>query len=488
MFGNEASCAVPAVRESQSTPFILTNYRRRIIRSSGGSMNKVIICILAFVAIVATIVFICCQYKGEAEPKNVILMISDGAGFNHFHAQGYYAEGKALPEVLEAFPTKLAVATCTLDSEYDPQKAWADSVWIADKFTDSAAAATAMACGEKTYKGILGMDTEKNPLSNVTELAKKNGRKAGVVTTVMFSHATPAGFVAHQPSRSYYTEIAHQMIASQVDVIIGCGYPTGGKCKYVGGEAVWQALQQGATAFDHDSDGQIDFYAGDCNGDGTPDPWFLISDVAEFENSVDTDNTKRILGIPKCYHTLQQERKGDRTAMPYEVPFQDSLPNLVLLSKVALDNLSDDPDGFFLMIEGGAVDWAAHHSQTGRLIEEQQDFIDAVETVVNWIESHGGWDENLLVITADHECGYLTGPGSLENMSENVPVPQSGAGQVPELRWHGRKHTNSLVPLFSKGNGSQKFQQSVKGSDPVYGDYIDNTDIGKFLHEWAGGK
>ncbi len=467
---------------------------------------------LAGIATITLMLVFAFFYKGcteESVPKNLILMISDGAGFNHFYTQGYYSEGTKLPQVLSSMPVQLAVSTYPHPGEYDPEKAWTDSTWIKNPHTDSAAAATAMATGHKTRNGILGMTSRNEPLPNVTEAAKEAGKRAGVVTTVMFSHATPAGFVVHKPARSRYSEIAHEMLASEMDLIFGCGYPTRGKCKYVGGDAVWNSLQKGDTSFNIDGDGKTDFHAGDNDGDGKHDAWYMIHDLKDFEaiehfnmmiakgyqesrEEKDPDHFQpvglsegRILGVPRCYHTLQQERPGDGKALPYKVPMQDSLPDLSLLSRAALQALSDDPDGFFLMIEGGAVDWTGHNNQIGRMIEEQTDFIRAVETVVAWIDENGGWEENLLIITADHECGYLTAKGNLKDMKKNLIVKPSPKGTVPEVIWRSGSHTNSLVPLFAAGKGCQLIREAIDGTDPVFGEYIDNTDIGKFMIEWA---
>ncbi len=82
------------------------------------------------------------------------------------------------------------------------------------------------------------------------------------------------------------------------------------------------------------------------------------------------------------------------------------------MTKAALNVLDDDPNGFFIMIEGGAVDWAAHANQSGRLIEEMNDFNKSIEAVIRWIDTNSNWNETLVIITADHETGHLTGPGS----------------------------------------------------------------------------
>ena len=104
--------------------------------------------------------------------------------------------------------------------------------------------------------------------------------------------------------------------------------------------------------------------------------------------------------------------KDCRPAEPFAAPLNRNVPTLATMSKAAINCLDNNPKGFYLMIEGGAVDWANHANQPDRMIEEQIDFVEAVEAVVAWIESHGGWDETLLILTADHECGLLWGPNS----------------------------------------------------------------------------
>jgi alkaline phosphatase len=130
------------------------------------------------------------------------------------------------------------------------------------------------------------------------------------------------------------------------------------------------------------------------------------------------------------------------------------------------------------MIEGGAVDWASHGNQSGRMIEEQIDFDNAVQAVVDWVEANSNWGETLLVVTGDHETGYLTGPGSDPIWT---PLVNNGAGALPGMEWHSGNHTNSLIPLFAKGDAGREFRSGVIGYDPVHGRYIENTKLAKVL-------
>ncbi|MEZ4485173.1 MAG: alkaline phosphatase, partial [Syntrophotaleaceae bacterium] len=179
-----------------------------------------------------------------------------------------------------------------------------------------------------------------------------------------------------------------------------------------------------------------------------------------------------LLGIPQVERTLQQRRDGDPQAWPYAVPLLKTVPTLTEMTRAALNVLDNDADGFLLMVEGGAVDWASHANQTGRMLEEQLDFDRTVAAVVHWVETCSNWDQTLLIVTADHETGYLTGPGSDPGWQ---PLVGNGRNRLPTMEWHHDNHTNSLVPLFAKGRGAEGLFPLVKGHDPVRGPYVDNT-------------
>ncbi|MFZ5433090.1 MAG: alkaline phosphatase, partial [Calditrichota bacterium] len=139
--------------------------------------------------------------------------------------------------------------------------------------------------------------------------------------------------------------------------------------------------------------------------------------------------------------------------------------------------------GLFLMIEGGAIDWANHSNQAGRLIEEMTDFNYAVEAVIAWVEANSNWDETLLIVTGDHETGYLWGPESGEPATWK-PIVDNGAGNMPGAYYYSGVHTNSLVPFFAKGFGSERFTERAVKTDPHNGLYIDNTDIARVTFDY----
>jgi alkaline phosphatase len=221
---------------------------------------------------------------------------------------------------------------------------------------------------------------------------------------------------------------------------------------------------------------------GDADGDGVADPWTLIQTRDEFQALMNGPTPKRVVGTAQVYQTLQVNRSGDYLADPYAVPLIDTVPTLEEMTKAALNILDDDPDGLFLMVEGGAVDWASHGdynpNSSGRMIEEHIDFDNSVQAVVDWVQANSNWGETLLIVTSDHETGYLTGPGSDPTWT---PIVNNGAGFLPGMEWHSVNHTNSLLPLYAKGDAARMFRRYADQYDPVRGRYIDNTELATVL-------
>jgi alkaline phosphatase len=408
--------------------------------------------------------------------KNIIVMISDGWGFNHLEAASYYEYGKDTRQIYNRFPFQFAVSTYSYFCDYDPALAWSDFEYVKSCYTDSAAAATALAAGVKTYDAAIGVDVDGVPVKNALELAEEKGKATGVVTSVEWTHATPAGHVAHNVNRDNYDAIGQEMVnLSGAEVIMGAGHPwydadgvyktAPNTFKYVGGQATWEALVAGTAG-------------GDADGDGVPDPWTLVQTRAEFQSLMSGPTPKRLLGTAQVYQTLQQGRGGDAFADPYVVPRIESVPTLEEMTLAALNVLDDDPDGLYLMIEGGAVDWAGHSNQSGRMIEEAIEFERAVEAVVGWVQTNSNWGETLLIITADHETGYLWGPGSDPAW---MPIVNNGVGVLPGMEWHSPNHTNSLVALSAKGDAARIFSRYADQYDPVRGRYLDNTEIAELV-------
>jgi alkaline phosphatase len=445
---------------------------------------------LAFILILLVIIFtlfLFRSYPRAPRPLNIILMISDGCGNNCFDLASLFQYGRTEAQIYDSFPVRFAVSTYSASSTpYDPQKAWASFDFVLSDPTDSAAAATAMATGVKTNDDVVCLDPEGTRLTSIIELAEVLGKKTGTVTSVPFCHATPASFLTHADSRYEYEDIARQIIReSPADVVMGCGHPYYDRSgrpveepnfRYVGDQETWDALLRGDTGADAD----LDDY---------PDPWTVIQTAEAFRSLVEGPTPSRVFGIAPIYRTLQQEREGDGQADPFDVPLVKTVPKLSEMVLAALNVLDDGPEGFFLMIEGGAIDWAGEDNQTGRIIEEQISFNRTVEAVVEWIETHSRWEDTLLIVTSDHETGYITGPGSGVEMPDGdlsktwIPLVNKGKGKVPEMEWHSDDHTNSLVPLYAKGYGSERFAALADETDPVRGPYLDNTEIGDLMIE-----
>ncbi|WP_265521571.1 alkaline phosphatase [Oerskovia flava] len=421
-------------------------------------------------------------------PKNVIILIGDGMGYNHVDAASLYEHGTSnhqvhvdpeagtvehLPgtpsQVYEHFPVQVGMSTHAANgrAEYDPTKAWADFDWIASGATDSAAAGTAIATGVKTNNGALGIDVDGNAVKNVAERAAEIGKATGVVSSVPFSHATPAAWGAHNGSRNDLHGISAEMLAGPLDVIVGAGHPMYDdghqpretpRFDYLS-ESMWNDLNDGQT------------------------PFTFVEETEDFEAlAAGEDVPDRLFGLVQVASTLQQARPGDSAGtLPFEVE-QNDVPSLATLTEGALNVLEQNDEGLFLMVEGGAIDWTGHANETTRNIEETLDFNDSVESVVEWVETESSWDETLVIVTADHETGYLDG-----SASDPTWTPITGAkGQLPDQKWFSGNHTNQLVPVFAKGATSELLESYATGEDPVRGAYLDNVDLARVSFETWG--
>lgn len=431
-------------------------------------------------------------------PKNFIVMISDGCGYGPIRATEFWNGHK---QPYEHFPLVCAMSTYSQESllidstGYSADSIAADFNYLLRRPTDSAAAATTMSTGVKTYNVAIGVNPGHQNLLHFSERCEALGMSTGVVTTVQFVHATPAGFVAHDVHRRNYREIALEILDSNAcEVIIGKrnpffdddGNPIAEKdadYEFVGGKVAWDGLIGGKIG-------------GDQDGDGDRDRWTVIESKEEFQYLATGDTPKRLCGIPKVHTTLQQKRsplvgRNDPQA-PFTTPFNKGVPTLTEMTAAALNVLDNDPDGFFVMIEGGAIDWANHANQIGRAIEEESDFNAAVGAVESWVEQNSSWEETILMITADHECGYLL--GSKSDLGEPGAPPRyfdvgdKGAGQVPDFHYFSKDHTNSLVPFFAKGNGVEVLKLLADQHDPHRGRYLDNSEMGATLFRLLEGK
>lgn len=451
--------------------------------------------------------------KKTAKAKNVILMISDGQGFNHMRVTNYYT---GMTPVYENFGHKFAMQTNSANNifGYDPEYMAADFRFAMSGATDSASAATAMYTGQKIFDSVINMtaDIPSIPILTYFEQAAEAGKSIGAVSSVQFSHATPAAVYGHNSSRNNYAAIGYEGVygSNPLDM-----QPNSGENPVAGNNKLYDSLNyynnlkvlMGAGSGDYDDNGiqnstKTDKYVGGAAAwvditDGTaPNDWTLIETKADFEAVANgTINPGKLLGVAQVNSTLQQSRS-------IGAPLNTNVPTLETMTKAALNVLDDNEKGFAVMFEGGAVDWAGHANQLDRVIEEQMDFNNSVQAVVEYLDNNtngNNWGNTLLIVTADHETGHLWGNGSGSFFDVNgngifdagidyAHVTDNGKNNPPGAAFHSGDHTNVLVPLFAKGAGSEGFNHCVIGKDPylkdIYdldeswnGKYIDNTCI-----------
>jgi alkaline phosphatase len=331
-------------------------------------------------------------------PRNVILLIGDGMGVSQVTA------GK--------------IELGTLHMERLPVGGICTTFAGNRLVTDSAASGTALATGHKSYNGAISVSPDKRPLKTVLEYAEDRGMATGLVVTCSITHATPAVFAAHVDSREKDREIARQMTASGVDVLFGGGW----------------------SYFLPDSE------PGGARTDGLNllnelrERMPVAMSVEEFRTLPDTDAAAAFF------------------APGHLLPAQSRELSLREQTVRAIDILSRDRDGFFLMVEGSQIDWAGHENDHEWLIDELTDFDEAVGAAMDFAERNG---RTLVVVTADHETGaYAVLDGSLEG--HEVTRPNFGSGD----------HSAAMVPVLAYGPRSDAF-----------GGMMDNTDIGRELIE-----
>ncbi len=312
------------------------------------------------------------------KPRNIILMIGDGMGITQITA-GLYSNDN-----------KLNLERCKVIGLHKP---YASNKLI----TDSAAAATSFACGVKTYNGAIGVDADTMPVKTILEYAEERELATGLVATSTIVHATPASFIAHQPQRKMYEEIARDFLDTEIDLFIG-----GGK-KY----------------FDRREDKADLLKILESRG-------YKVGHYAEGD-------------LPKKLETEKNYAYLTSDSDPLtKSAGRDYLPHA---TKLAVDFLHARGKGFFLMVEGSQIDWGGHANDSDYIIAEMLDFDKAIGHVLDYAEKDG---ETLVIITADHETGgYAINPGSEMGKIEGA--------------FTSDYHTADLVPVFAYGPGAEAF-------------------------------
>lgn len=334
--------------------------------------------------------------------RGIILFIGDGMGANQRLGAQWLAWGQKGRLAMDRMPVLGFQETSAADR----------------LVTDSGAAATALATGVKANYLAIGMDAAYNPVETILEQAQDRGWAVGLITTVPLAHATPAAFAAHVKDREAMTEIAAQMMAHEIDVLLG------------GGEDDF--LPRGKRGchpnLGHRQNGENLIEAAVVRG------YTLVCSGAELL-ALDTGSTEKLLGF----------FGDDEIIAPYS-------PSLAEMTQAAIEILSQDEEGFFLMVEGGQVDWAGHDNKA---LEAMQ-FTVGLDAAVTRAQIYAlGEPNTLVIVTADHETGgmgvSLEGEGTFR---------QDGPFRMPDgtafwVDWTGGGHTGVSVPVTAQGPYSE---------------------------------
>ena len=307
------------------------------------------------------------------QPKYVFYFIGDGMGVNQvLGTEMYQSELKGEIGVTPLLFTQFPYATM------------AHTFSATNGVTDSAAGGTALATANKTKNGGIGVTKDLVEVTSVAAWAKANGYRVGVSTSVSVDHATPASFYAHESSRNNYYQIGLDLIESNFDFYAGSDFldPTNKKAK------------DGKT---YDNLYDLTAKAG----------YTLVRSYKEYQKKAKKAE-KMILFQPEAASAK------DNSAIPYAIDRQKGDLTLSEITRAGINFLSKNNDkGFFLMVEGGKIDWACHSNDGATAFTEVQDFDNAIKVAYEFYEQHP--EETLIVITADHETGGLAlGTGSYE--------------------------------------------------------------------------
>jgi alkaline phosphatase len=304
-------------------------------------------------------------------PKYVFFFIGDGMGANSVQLTEMY---------LASIQGKLGIEPLCF-SQF-PVATMATHYSASSDVTDSAASGTALATGVKTRNGRLGMDPDCNPLRNMAEMAKAKGQKVGIVTTTGVNHATPGAFEAHQPDRGMYYEIAQDMIANGFD--------------FYGGAALYHENSRPGSPL------RPQFEAAG----------YTICNPQEFQAG--WQDMQKVLMLPGEGQSITYSIDTVNDAPEHQ---QDHVTFKQLVESAVTFLMKDNKKGFFLMAEGSEIDHANHSHDAATCIQEVIDFDEGIKVAYEFYKKYPR--QTLIVVTADHETGYLTlGPNKPSDLAK----------------------------------------------------------------------
>lgn len=378
----------------------------------------------------------------EQKAKYVFYFIGDGMEFNHVSLAEYwlgYTQG-----VFDSRP---------LSFSQFPVLGWAVTHSESNLITDSAAAGTALSTGTKTKNGMLGTAPDSTALKSIAYKIHDAGYKVGISSTVGINHATPGAFYGHSASRSDYYSIASEI-------------PSTGFEFFAGGGAIESNGEDGDETSVYEA---------------IEDSGYVIAEgMDDFADKKDEAGKMMLL----------QENGRLKTELPYAIDMKDTDMTHADLVSASIEFLYDeDCPGFFIMSEGGKIDWASHGNDTKAVILETLSLSDAVAEAVEFYNTHP--DETLIIVTADHETGGLTLSWekgydllfdkleeihcSKDMVSEEEREHMNDVSHEAHIGWTTGDHSGANVPVFAIGAGSTLFSGRM-----------DNTEIPKKICEAMG--
>ncbi|MCF2848541.1 alkaline phosphatase [Pseudoalteromonas sp. ACER1] len=288
----------------------------------------------------------------ESAPKNIIYMIGDGMGPAYTTAYRYFKDD---PNTKVVDPTVFDTILRGMAHTYPD-----DHTYV----TDSAAGATALSSGHKSYNGAIAVDTDKKPVKTMLEVAKERGMTTALVATSQINHATPASFASHNESRRNYDEIANDYIDNKIAGKLPVDLMLGGGTKYYVREDRNLVEEFKAAGYQYSDD------------------FTAMNDLKQVP----------ALGL------------FAEVGLPFAL--DENPTRLTQMTTKALDLLDGQNDkGFFVMIEGSQIDWCGHANDIACAMGEMDDFAKSIEQAKAYVDKN---PDTLLVITADHSTGGLT--------------------------------------------------------------------------------
>lgn len=349
------------------------------------------------------------EKKEENTAKNVILLISDGTGLSQISSAFYFKDSS--PNYARFEDIGLINTSSSRED-----------------VTDSAAGATAFACGEKTYNGAIGVADDSTAIKNLVEIVSLKNIKTGMVATSSITHATPASFYAHTVSRGLAEEIALHLSESEVDFFAG------------GGLQFFDKREDGRNLLDE-----------------MVEKNFLIDTVTLGDLSKIQNTEKMGYLLAKNAMPKVQEGRGDF---------------LVKATDLGIQFLGKGGSNFFMMVEGSQVDWGGHANDGSYLVSELIDFDDAVGKALDFAEQDGN---TLVIVTSDHETGGFTLAAKKkvrEDGSEYSDYSEIG------MTFSTGGHSATLIPVFAYGPGSEEFK-GVYQNNEIFDKILKVTNWGR---------